>query len=418
MPLRAVSPTCKVEVYGPDEDGTRIICASIVDCPLGHAGEIGLDCFGAGNAGRTDAVAGPVATTTQEVRPEGGDPPVKTSGHAPDIPAAEPRAGNTANRERVLVKGQTDYIARKETETERSESLSGAGEQGRIGDSNSKSERPSFVGSITSGGIPAAVPDSHMVVGKDTRREEMVQKYVDKLNEISMEMYLESKSSGPPPIPILGPKETEEFLDKLDNFKLTPEQMEFYRDARRKFPADKFSSLSHWEPEVYDAMMRRQNRRLKRRKRYMVKANRSGGMIRMPGNKPEPPEPEEESLFEVDEKDYGPAAPTVKPESELQKSPPKVERPDEPEEQDEEEDDKVETAEGVLDDSWEQIIEEFETENIGYVCGLEVFTDEDGDHVVTLTLDNLSIDIMLTDFLEILDAFDKVKPKLQKIFET
>jgi hypothetical protein len=65
------------------------------------------------------------------------------------------RAGNTANRGRVLVRGEP-LVARKETETE----LSGAGEQGRIGDSNSKSERPSFVGSVTSGGIPAAVPDS------------------------------------------------------------------------------------------------------------------------------------------------------------------------------------------------------------------------------------------------------------------
>ena len=51
-------------------------------------------------------------------------------------------------------------LAGKETETERFKPLSDAGEQGRIEDSNLKPEHPSFVGSVTSGGIPAAVPDS------------------------------------------------------------------------------------------------------------------------------------------------------------------------------------------------------------------------------------------------------------------
>ena len=64
-------------------------------------------------------------------------------------------AGNTANRGRVPVRDES-VLAGKETETE----LSDAGEQGQIGDSNPQSERPSFVGSVTSGGIPAAVPDS------------------------------------------------------------------------------------------------------------------------------------------------------------------------------------------------------------------------------------------------------------------
>jgi hypothetical protein len=66
------------------------------------------------------------------------------------------RAGKLVNRGRVLVRGEP-LVARKETETE----LSDAGEQGWIGDSNLKSERLSFVGSVTSEGIPAASPDSH-----------------------------------------------------------------------------------------------------------------------------------------------------------------------------------------------------------------------------------------------------------------
>ena len=66
------------------------------------------------------------------------------------------RAGKAANRERVPVRGKL-LIAGKETETE----LSDAGEQGGIRGQSPRPERPSFVGSIISGGIPAAVPDSH-----------------------------------------------------------------------------------------------------------------------------------------------------------------------------------------------------------------------------------------------------------------
>jgi len=66
------------------------------------------------------------------------------------------RAGKAANRERVPVRGKL-LIAGKETETE----LSDAGEQGGIRGQSPRPERPSFVGSITSGGIPATVPDSH-----------------------------------------------------------------------------------------------------------------------------------------------------------------------------------------------------------------------------------------------------------------
>jgi len=445
-----VGDKCRLEVYGPDEDGTRIICNSTDDCPLEHPGVIGLDCFGAGSAGRTDAVAGLVATTTQEVRPEGGSPPVETSGHAPGTLKVEPGAGKT---EMATVQEGLNvaYVG---------------GKPGPVPDSHIKSFSVPHINKIISHDLDrgkfqdnASVSqktfsenlsptDSHMVVPtfpslfepetynalvsswkdalakhQDEEREQAVQKYVDKLNEISFEMYLESKSSGPPPIPILGPEESRQFLKNLEEFKLTPEQQEFYRDAARKF-----SSLSHWEPEVYDAMMRRQDRRLKRRKRYTV--SRSGGMIRMPGNKPEPPEPEEESLFEVDDEMYGPILPKVKAEPELQKPVPKAEKPDEVDKEEDEEEahgdlgpvQDVQEDDEEDDESPEQVIEGFETSGDtslgGYFLGLEVWTDVDGDHTVTLTIDAMSYDIMLPDFMEMLGALNKVKGRLQQILNT
>ena len=82
--------------------------------------------------------------------------------HPPQrLPAPNPyrfliaRAGKLVNKGRVPHEDESVECG-KGTETE----LSDAGEQGWIGDSNPKSERPSFVGSVTSGGIPAAVPDS------------------------------------------------------------------------------------------------------------------------------------------------------------------------------------------------------------------------------------------------------------------
>jgi hypothetical protein len=47
MPIQLREKTCKVEAYS-DEDGARLICGNVDDCPLGHPGEIGLDCFGHG----------------------------------------------------------------------------------------------------------------------------------------------------------------------------------------------------------------------------------------------------------------------------------------------------------------------------------------------------------------------------------
>jgi len=376
MSLKVKSDKCRLEVYGPDEEGVRIICNSVTDCPLEHPGEIGLDCFGAGSVVPEAGVQPPGPPESAGSRPESSErSPLPQNRTTPGTPKVEPGAGNSEGKSVGVVSG--------------------------------------LIPGRSSG------PDSHMVVGRDDRREEMVQKYVDKLNEISMEMYLESKSSGPPPIPILGPRETEEFLKKLENFKLTPEQIEFYRDARRSFSPEwhpdepGFSSLSHWEPEVYDSMMRRQNRRLKRRKRYMVR--KSGGMIRMPGNKPEPPEPEEESFFEVDDEMHGPVVPNVKPQTELEKEVPKPERPEEPEEPEEDEDEDV-------DEGPEQVIEGFETSGDtslgGYFLGLEVWTDDDGDHTVTLTIDAMSYDIMLPDFMEMLGALNKVKGRLQEILNT
>jgi hypothetical protein len=39
----------------------------------------------------------------------------------------------------------------------------------------------------------------------------------------------------PEPTPILKGKDAQEFLKRLANFKLTPEQREFYRDARKRY---------------------------------------------------------------------------------------------------------------------------------------------------------------------------------------
>lgn len=46
MVLKPISPACKVEAFA-DDDGTRLICNTVIeeDCPLGHAGVLGPDCF-------------------------------------------------------------------------------------------------------------------------------------------------------------------------------------------------------------------------------------------------------------------------------------------------------------------------------------------------------------------------------------
>jgi len=467
MPLKPVSQKCKLEVYGPDEEGpARLICANVVDCPLEHPGLIGLDCFGpiiiknldftkGGSVQIGDLVVGagsvvpdagvqpPVPPESAGSRPEASErSPLPQSRTAPGTPEVEPGAGNTANRGRVPPRGKP-LVGGKETETE-SERISGAGEQGRIGDSNPKSERLSFVGSVTSGGIPAAVPDSHinnipssdlnkiishdvpvgnapsnasgsektfsenssppdshMVVGddekwwiRDLRREQAIQHYVNKLNEISMEMYLEQGRPIPPPIPILGPRESAELLKQLDDFKLTDEQKAFYRQAIERFG----------------------NRRLKQRKRHIVK--QSGGMIRMPGNKPEPPEREEENLFEVDDEMYGLVLPKVKPEPEVQKPLPTVERPEEPEEEEEEDKESLVPAEQG-DEDIDFLIDDMSTTGTpelgGYVLDLEVQTDEDGDHIAVMTIDNVTIEIMLDDFIEIVEALGRQLPRMREI---
>jgi hypothetical protein len=42
----------------------------------------------------------------------------------------------------------------------------------------------------------------------------------------------------PPPTPILRGKEARQFLERLRDFKLTPEQQEFYRGAREFYLAN------------------------------------------------------------------------------------------------------------------------------------------------------------------------------------
>ena len=117
---------------------------------------------------------------------------------------------------------------------------------------------------------------------------------------------------------------------------------------------------------------------------------------------------EEESQFAVD-------VPSVKPQTELEKEVPKPERPEELEEPEEDETEDV-------DEAPEQVIEGFETSGDtslgGYFLGLEVWTDADGDHTVTLTIDAMSYDIMLPDFMEMLGALNKVKGRLQQILNT
>lgn len=342
MALKAVGDKCKVELYS-DEEGARLICANVDGCPLGHAGEIGPECFGAGSVVPDAGVQPPGPPSQSFTRDEVYEgPPLPQRRTAPGTSEVGPDS-------HMVVAADKPYVAYES--------------EGKV--------------------VP--VEEKWWIEDmKQEQRKAMVQHYVDKLNEISMEMYLESKSSGPPPIPILGPKETEEFLENLENFKLTPEQQEFYRDARRKFP-----------PE--------QTRRklLKHRRRYAPR--RTAGMIRMNNE-----DGEEESQFAVD-------VPSVKPQTELEKPVPKVERPEESEEPEEDEDEDV-------DEAPEQVIEGFETSGDtslgGYFLGLEVWTDADGDHTVTLTIDAMSYDIMLPDFMEMLGALNKVKGRLQQILNT
>lgn len=352
MPLVPPSKTCQIEVYGPDDEPARVICATVnaEECPHNHAGLITLECFGAGSAVPEAGVQTPGPPSFPSSRDGMYEGPILPQRRtAPGTPEVEPGAGNTANRGRVPSRGE-QLSGGKGTETGRLESLSGAGEQGWIEGSTLKPERPSFVGSITSGGIPAAVPDSQTISG------------AQKAGLIS-EPTRQNKGVG----------------------------------GRVHPRAEPSAALN--TPPACDSHVVVRSPRLKHRKRHIV---RMGGMIRMP-EKPEPPETDEESLFEAECEVQPPALPTVKAESELQRPAPKPEG-DESE---------LETSDD--EEGWEQVIEEFETEGLGYVCGLEAFTDEDGDHVVTLTLDNLSIDLMLVDFLEILAALNRAKPRLLSI---
>ena len=418
MALKSKGDKCKLEVFGPDEDGTRIICNSTVDCPLEHPGEIGLDCFGAGNAVPEAGVQMPGPTASSGSQPVvSSGPPLPQSRTATGTPEDEPGAaiseGKTAGVEVGIVHqipgraSEADshvVVAPHKIYAEREvdgkpipvelKFLKEDDEKWWIRDLHEEQAKKG--GFISREEFERILADPDLGISQEQlqqavdvlSREKVVQNYVDKLNEISMEMYLEQGRPVPPPIPILGPKESEQFLEKLENFKLTPEQQEFYRDARARFPPEKPRKL------------------LKHRRRYAPR--RTGGMIRLNNGD------EEESQFE---EIHGPVeVPSVKPQTELEKEVPKPQKPEETEEPEEPEEDED------VDEGPEQVIESFETSGDtslgGYFLGLEVWTDDDGDHTVTLTIDAMSYDIMLPDFMEMLGALNKVKGRLQQILNT
>jgi len=142
----------------------------------------------------------------------------------------------------------------------------------------------------------------------------------------------------------------------------------------------------------------------------------------MPGNKPEPPESEEENPFEVDDEMYGLVLPKVKPEPEVQKPLPTVERPEEPEEEEEDDKESLTPAEQgdedeitLIDDMETMSMRSEDPEAMGYVVDLIVQTDEEGDHSAILTVDNLTIEIMLGDFIEIVEALERLLPRMRDI---
>jgi hypothetical protein len=379
MPLKSSARTCVIEVYGPDEDPARIICVNANNCPLGHPGELGLDCFGAGNAVPDAGVQMPGPTLHD-------GPPLPQSRTATGTPEVEPGAGKAVEVSRLNgIVGQSKSV----------DGPSAPDSHVVVADDEKWWIRDLHEEQAKKGGFISREKFEELLAAPGLEiSEEQLEQAVDVLTQAAYKRWQDYERSGtghhgtPPPIPILGPEASKKFLEDLDNFKLTPEQEEFYLDAINRFPPEKSRKL------------------LKHRRRYAPR--RTGGMIRVEGNKQGQDE-EEESPFGVD-------MPSVKPETELEKTPPQPERPDESEE---EEDEQVPAElEDVVDDEWEQIIDEFETSGLGYVCGLEAWTDDDGDHTLTLTLDNLSIDIMLSDFLEILSAFNKVKGRLVGILNT
>lgn len=465
MPLKPVGEKCKLELYD-DEDGPRLICANVDDCPVGHAGEIGPDCFGPIVIKNLDFTKGgsvQIGSLTfgaGSVVPDAGvQPPGPPSSSSSQDEVYE---GPTLPQSRI-----TPGTPKVESGTEKAVLTVKVGSPSNSGHKNEAEPPASDIPEVEPGagkaGVQIAVgrerlktlkiegesgispaPDSHMVVDKvvpltllnwappcknpcyylgtpaclqcprwgealsedekwwirDLKREQAIQRYVDKLNEISMEMYLEQNRPAPSPIPTLGPEESVEFLRRLDDFTLTDEQRALCREAIEGF----------------------KNRRLKRRKCHIVR--QSGGMIRMRGNKPERPEPEEENLFETDDEMHGPVPSNVRPEPELQRPLPSVERPEEPEEEEEDQ----EEAHGDLTpvredresvDGFDFLIDDMETtgtpESDPYVLNLEVQTDDEGDHLAVMCIDYVTIEIMLGDFIEIVEALERLLPRMRRI---
>ena len=113
----------------------------------------------------------------------------------------------------------------------------------------------------------------------------------------------------------------------------------------------------------------------------------SGGWIRMP---------EEEKQEQVEEEDMFEEAPAP--------TPPKKDIVVEPNDDD-----------AVADAWFEQVIEEFDSAN-EYAFGLVCVKDDEGDVIVTLTIDNVNIDIRLEDFIELAKALRDALPKLKAIY--
>jgi len=391
MSLKLVGEKCKVELYS-DEEGARLVCANVDDCLLGHPGEIGPDCFGAGS-----------------VVPDAGVQP----------PGIHLRADTPLPQSRITP-GTLEV---------------GPGAEKAVGDEDA-----------SVGAVPAA-SDSHMVVVRPPCLHPCY--YSGTACCLQCSQYLgQGLEDEKWWLKDLHREQAiQEFLKKLSEFKLTDDQKAFYRNVLQKFPFDgdsrrrvcKRCGVEIQRPnivcssclEIITRSEKAGERRLKRRKRHTTK--QSGGMIRMPGNRPEPREPEEESLFEVDDEMHGPVQPKVKAEPELQKPVPKVERPEEPEEEEEEEahgdlsplkeidrviDDLAADEEDeitLIDDMETTWMPSHEPDAMGYVVCLLVQTDEEGDHSAMLTIDNFTIEIMLGDFIEIVEALERLLPRMREI---
>jgi len=139
---------------------------------------------------------------------------------------------------------------------------------------------------------------------------------------------------------------------------------------------------------------------------------RYGGMVRMPDE--EKKEEEQEETIEPEESPFeetpvtgyatdgeGRVTPTVAPELTPTVVEPEMD---------------IVTPDDDDEAPWfEQVIEEFETMN-DYTFGLVVAKDDEGEPIVTLTLDNVNIDIRLADCIDMVKALKAALPRLKEIY--